>query len=571
MTYDLLHSKVTLNIYKYQIWVDAALNRFEQDDILNRIWRMDYSVWKPSPQEITNRLAWLDIIDEFSPVIINEMASVRNDLINSGYHHAVLLGMGGSSLAPELFSLIFSPMINGNSSLSLTILDSTCSQSVQDIATHYDLAKTVFIVSTKSGTTEETLSFFKYFYRMLVNRSMQNVGEHFIAITDPGTQLESLANSLNFRCIFLNNPNLGGRYSALSHFGLAPATLCGVEISTLLERAKNMSTMCRQTHDIQNNPAIILGVVLGELAKLGCDKITFIASPTLKPFCDWVEQLIAESTGKENKGILPVVDESLAVTENYSNDRLFVILEVTGEKVDIGEVAEAEFPLIKIRLDDIYDLGGQFILWELATAIAGYCLGINPFDQPNVEATKNNVRQLVNIYKNTGVMPQDEPVFSEAGINYYGDFNATSLKDCLQKFIEQAKSGDYFAVQAFLYPQTIIREKLQDFRISLRDKTKLATTLGFGPRFLHSTGQLHKGDRGNGLFIQISSDFPLDLPIPDSTDSDASSLTFGTLIRAQAMGDYLALRQAGRRVIHFHLDDDPVAAIDQLIQALNSI
>jgi glucose-6-phosphate isomerase len=563
-------TKFTYNLGNYQTLINTSISFLEQNDILNRIQQHDFTVWKPDPQEISNRLAWLDIAAEFTSEKIAEMVTCRDDLVKDGYQHAILLGMGGSSLAPELFSQIFSPNVKEKTSLSLSILDSTCPQSVQDIAARNDLDKTVFIVSTKSGTTEETLSFFKYFYRLLANRSIQNLGDHFIAITDPGSPLETIAQKLKFRHVFLNNPNLGGRYSALSHFGLAPATICGVEIPTLLRRVNNMADICRRTHELQENPAVMLGVTLGELANSGCDKVTLIASPTLKPFCDWVEQLLAESTGKEGKGILPVVDEPLTKAEYYGKDRLFVILELSGEEINHDRLLGTEFPIIKIKLDDIYDLGGQFYLWELATAIAGFCLGINPFDQPNVEATKKYVRGLVDAYKKTGTMPLEQSIFSEAGISVFGEGKFSSLKECLQNCLEQAKTGNYIALQAFLYPNNIVHEHLQEFRVALRDKTKLATTLGFGPRYLHSTGQLHKGDGGNGLFIQMTSDFPQDIPIPDSPDADSSSLSFGRLIQAQARGDALALHQAGRRVIRFHFSGDPSAAIALLHLTLKS-
>jgi len=347
------------NLVQCQELLSLSLSRFKSNNILNRILQHDHTVWKPASQEITNRLAWLEIAQEFDSKIIEEMTGLRQDLIQSGFRNAVLLGMGGSSLAPELFSLIFSPENKDNSALSLSILDSTCPQSVQDVSKHYEMDKTIFIVSTKSGTTEETLSFFKYFYRQLVNNSNNNPGAHFIAITDPGSQLEKMAKKLRFRHIFLNNPNLGGRYSALSYFGLAPAALCGVDIPLLLERVNRMSNICRQTQELEKNPAVNLGLALGELAKSGCDKVTFLASPTLHPFCDWVEQLIAESTGKEGKGILPIVGESIGVKENYGKDRVFVTLELAGEEVDSKIISRQGFPHIKFHLNDIYDLGGQ--------------------------------------------------------------------------------------------------------------------------------------------------------------------------------------------------------------------
>lgn len=554
---------------EYQNSIQAAFQRFKRGNILNRIWEHDYTVWKPSPAEISNRLGWLDIFEDLSPQKINEMVALQKSLFQSGYRHAVLLGMGGSSLAPELFSMIFQPE---SPSLSLKILDSTCPLSVKDIADKLDFNRTIFIVSTKSGTTEETLSFFKYFFRLLIRLNVRNPGEHFIAITDPGTKLEETAKMLKFRHVFLNFPNLGGRYSALSYFGLAPAALCGVDISILLQRAKQMAMVYRQNQSLEDNPAVMLGLSLGELAKSGCDKITFFTSQSLLPLCDWIEQLIAESTGKEGKGILPVVDEPIASIDHYDRDRLFIILELSGEEIDLPESIMNHFPSIRFKLDDVYDIGKQFFLWQLATAIAGYCLEINPFDQPNVEMTKKNVRQLAEDYKKTGKFREcDSFVPKNSGEFYFSIDQLSSPKERLQKIIEHANSGDYIAIQAFIYPQKAIRDRLQEFRISLRDKTKLATTLGFGPRFLHSTGQLHKGDRGNGLFIQITSDFAQDLPIPDSTESDASSLSFGALLKAQAIGDYLALRQTKRRVIRFHLEKDPLDEIENLTQILKSL
>lgn len=571
MKHDNRHSTIEFSLGDYPNILYPAISRFKQEDILNRIFNHDYTVWKSTPKEISNRLGWLNIMNEFTQAKITEMECLRDNLIRDDYRQAILLGMGGSSLAPELFSLTFPTKNQANPALSLSILDSTCPQSVHDISTSIDLNQTLFIVSTKSGTTEETLSFFKYFYRLLIHHSMKDVGDHFVAITDPGSQLEAIAKKLHFRHIFLNNPNLGGRYSALSHFGLIPATLCGADISMLLKRVQNMAQVCRQHKNLEDNPAVMLGLILGELAKSGCDKVTFIASPTLQPFCDWLEQLIAESTGKEGKGILPVVGEPAGDLYNYSKDRLFVILELADEEMDTNNRILKGFPHIIIHLQDIFDLGEQFFLWEMATAIVGHSLKINPFDQPNVEATKKNVRTLVDAFKNSGVMPSENPIFTERGISVFGDIIASSIKECLATFINQFQPGDYFALQAFLYPQNTTRNQLQDFRATLRDKTKLATTLGFGPRFLHSTGQLHKGDRGNGLFIQFTSNFPQDVPIPDTTDTDTSSLTFGTLIHAQAMGDLLALKQAGRRVLRFHIDDDPSAAMAYLNQILKSI
>jgi len=486
----------------------------------------------------------------------------------AGYTHALLLGMGGSSLAPELFSKTFGKERNDRKScpyLELAVLDSTDPGAVLAHAEQLDPARTLFIVSTKSGETVETLSFFKYFYNQVAAAVGANrAGEHFIAITDPGTPLVTLAERYHFRDVFLNDPNIGGRFSALSYFGLVPAALAGVDISRLLDRALTMAGACGPDVTAEN-PAAWLGAILGELAKAGRDKVTFVMSPAMASFGDWVEQLIAESTGKEGRGILPVVGEPLGPPEVYGDDRLFIHFWLSEDKdfdmptgsegAALQALENAGHPVIHLHLRDLYDLGEQFFLWEMATAVAGHLLSVNPFDQPDVEAAKVLARRMVAKYIEKGSLPCSQ--------------SAPLTVETLNAFMVQARPGDYVAIQAYLQPTPETDAALLALRTRLRDRFKLATTTGYGPRFLHSTGQLHKGDAGRGLFIQFTADDTQDVPIPDEAGLPKSSITFGVLKMAQALGDYQALLNVGRRVICFHLGIEGVRAIQQLISAID--
>ena len=514
---------------------EHALEELARDKVMSRIWAADHTVWKPDPAGISDRLGWLRC-SEAMHAAIPRLQAFAESVCAAGYTHALLLGMGGSSLAPELFSTLFVP----GRGLSLAILDSTVPGAVLAHARRLDPARTLFIVSTKSGTTVETLSFFKYFYNWTAAAlGADRAGGHFIAITDPGSNLADLAARLRFRDTFLNDPTVGGRNSALSLFGLVPAALVGVDLPRLLDRAAAMAAACGPAVPVQDNPAACLGVTIAEAAAAGRDKLTFVAPPYLAGFCGWAEQLIAESTGKEGKGILPVVGEPLGAPEVYGDDRLFVYL---------GDHAGLPLqPAVQVDWRDLYDLGGQFLLWELVTAVAGHRLGINPFDQPNVEAAKVLARRLVAEYAEKGALP--------AGAS------APLDSDTLSCFLDQARPGDYIAVQAYLQPTAETTAALQAFRARLRNRTRLAVTLGYGPRYLHSTGQLHKGDAGRGLFIQLTAADPEDLSIPDEPGSPASSLTFGLLKTAQALGDSQALAAAGRRVIHFDLGNDEIVRV----------
>jgi len=485
------------------------------------------------------------------------------------------LGMGGSSLAPEMFRNVFGVRAGF---LDLIVLDSTDPGAVLDVQRAVDLGRTLFVVSTKSGSTVETLSAFKYFYNQMaaISENGKGVGSHFIAITDPGSPLAELAGRYQFRTAFLNNPDIGGRYSALSYFGLLPAALIGLDISLVLARGKEMAEACGPQVALQDNPGAQLGAIIGRAALAGHDKLTLVISPSLTSFGDWVEQLIAESTGKEGKGILPVVGEPLGETRLYAQgDRLFVQLALDGEPAEDAALAQLERagqPVVRIVLRDRYDVGAQFFLWEMATAVAGHLLGINPFDQPNVEAAKALARKVVAEYAARGTIPSDPPVLVEDGIALYAPNphligSATRLADALGAFVAQARPRDYIALHAYLQPTSATHTRLQALRLKLRDRLCLATTLGYGPRFLHSTGQLHKGDAGKGLFIQLTADSASDVPIPDEAGRPEASLSFGVLKMAQALGDYQALQDVGRRVIRLHLQD-VVEGLDHLDRCL---
>jgi transaldolase/glucose-6-phosphate isomerase len=550
---------------------EKALDEMQANRIPARIWGHDYTVWNPAPDEISNRLGWLDIAERLSKQAY-ELQAFADQLIRGGYTQALLLGMGGSSLAPDLFAHVFAGSGRG---LHLEVLDSTHPDAVHAVQQRLDPVHTLFIVSTKSGTTEETLSLFRYFYNWAAQTlGVEHTGEHFIAVTDSGSKLVNFAEKYFFRRTWINDPNIGGRYSALSYFGLLPAALCGVDLARLLGDALAIATICGPQTPAIENPAAQLGACIGEMAKAGRDKLTFFISEEIARFGDWVEQLIAESTGKEGKGILPVVGEALAPAETYGNDRLFVHIHLVGDESQTAAIQNIKnngHPVIDFQVRDRYNLGGQFFLWEFATAIAGYRLGIQPFNQQNVESAKQRARQMVATYKDKGSLPAEKPLLEEQGIQVYGNpakIQAARPAEALEQFLAQGKAGDYITLQAFVAPNPDTESALQALRTRLRDRYKLATTSGFGPRFLHSTGQLHKGDAGNGLFIQFTNQPVTDLPIPDQAGAPKSSIRFGVLILAQAMGDREALLDAKRRVIRFHLQGDVAEALQKLTWAL---
>lgn len=557
--------------------VDLVLRRIRDEKIISRIWKRDHTIWKDDPAEISNRLGWLDgpeVMKDAVPEITAYVEKLKAD----GFEKAVLLGMGGSSLAPEMFRAIFGVK---EGFLDLAVLDSTDPGAVLDCERSLDINKTVFLVSSKSGGTVETLSFMKYFYQKAVQAlGAEQAGAHFTAITDPGSGLEATATELDFRKIFINDPNIGGRYSALSYFGLVPAGIVGIDLSLLLERADWMVQNSRDLNfpDNDTNTPVILGAAFGELANRGLDKLTLIASPQIATFGAWVEQLVAESTGKDSKGVLPVEGEDVLAPAEYSRDRLFISIRLSDDHTFNNQVAalkKAGFPVIELELEDVYDIGAEIFRAEIATAVAGMVIGINPFDQPNVESAKVLARNMVNAYMERGEMAELVPTFEADGIKVYSDFEINSIPDALQKFISLASFGkddvlgrSYFSIQAYLNPSAELSTALHELRTNIQRKFKFAVTVGYGPRFLHSTGQLHKGDTGNGMFIQLTADMPEDAPIPDSPLNKESSISFGFLKTAQARGDRQALLDAGRRVLGIHLGSDPVKAVRLLTQNL---
>lgn len=514
---------------EYSSILDKAISKAKADKLVSRIWDHDHTLWKPQPKRISDRLGWLNIAERMEAEIPT-LTAFADEVKKDGVRNALLLGMGGSSLAPELFAKMF----GSKRGLALEVLDSTDPKAIAAKAKSHPINQTLFIVSSKSGSTVETNSFFKYFYTKATDELGANkASQQFIAITDPGSGLAKMATALSFRYFFLADPNIGGRYSALSQFGLVPAALAGVDLQNLLASARQMAERC-QEETAEKNPGALLGLALGVLAVAGRDKATFLLPPDRAGFGDWAEQLIAESTGKEGRGILPVVGEPQLSADEYGNDRVFINL-------GTGNLAAAE-PALQIDWQDDYELGGQFFLWEFATAVAGYVMGINPFDQPNVESTKIQARKIVEEFQKSGKLPsgKSEPL------------NAASL----HKFLQQAGDGDYVALQAYAAPTEQLTAALQSLRGQLAQQYRIATTLGYGPRFLHSTGQLHKGDGGKGLFIQFVPKTREDIAIPTEAGSAESEISFGVLKAAQALGDAEALRAAGRRVISFEVEGD---------------
>jgi transaldolase/glucose-6-phosphate isomerase len=554
-----------------------GLNRLGQD-FGRRLWDRDPTLWKQDAghqKVIRNALGWLTVPRTMLGQV-DALASFAQDAKRAGFKQQVLLGMGGSSLCPDVCRATFG---TAPGFLQLRVLDSTVPASVAAVEKSIDLPHTLFIVSSKSGGTTETMSFFHYFYDRLCAAKGNGAGENFVAITDPGTSLEKLAKEKNFRRVFAGQPDIGGRYSALSNFGIVPAVLAGVDVHGLLERGVRMAEACGATAAVEENPGLVLGAALGEAARLGRDKITLVISPALAAFADWVEQLIAESTGKEGKGLIPVAHEPLGDPAVYGQDRLFVEIKLAAEADGGTERAlkaleSAGHPVIRITLRETLDLGAEFFRWEVATAAAGALLGIDPFDQPNVQESKDNTKNLLAEFRAQGKFPEEDPFLDCDGLRFYGDpamraslaksgADAKSAEGVVGAFLSQARQGDYVALMAYLQPTREHTAALQSVRVRLRDSLRLATTLGYGPRFLHSTGQLHKGGGNNGLFLQITADDTQDLPVP------GEPYTFSVLQRAQALGDLRSLMSKQRRVLKVHLGKDSreqLARIEKLVE-----
>ena len=559
---------ISYSLGTYHEAVISALESISQNDIVARIWANDYTVWKSAPDEITNRLGWLD-----APVdTLKKIQYIRSEIvpiINSGISDVILLGMGGSSLAAEVFKDVFGSTADCP---TLRILDTTDPATIAAVTASLNPDKTLFIVSSKSGTTLEVNSLFQYFYNLMLKKSKTRARGLFLFITDEGSPMAKLAGEVSSLPVFLNNPNIGGRYSALSLPGIVPAALIGVDIERLLQKATNAAQKEKNKKSTSklDDTGTTLGAALGTLAQMGRDKLTLIMPQHFASFGIWLEQLIAESTGKEGKGILPITGEKLSDPGAYGNDRVFVIFQ-DGTKDNSPKIAvltAAGHPVITIENNDIYELGAQMFIWEMATAVAAHILKINPFDQPDVESAKKHAHRMIAQYREKKELPLSKPTLTKDQSDVYGTSNGLTIAEVLKNFLGQVRAFDYVCFQVYLSPTPEVDDALQKLREAIFVKYKLAVTIGYGPRYLHSTGQLHKGDSGNGLFIQLTAENLIDVDIPDRCGSDDSTLTFGTLKTAQAQGDWQALIDAGRRVLRFHFKTNPAAGLKILVELL---
>ncbi len=531
-----------------------TLDVLERNDFSRRLWAKDAGLWKAEPERqalIANRLGWLTIAEAMSERS-GELATFAEEIKQAGFKHVVLLGMGGSSLSPQVYREVFGVAPDWP---DLIVLDSTDPATIRSVGRKIDPARTLFLVSSKSGTTTETLSLLKFFAEKVRAFKGDRAGENFVAITDPGTRLETLAREAGFRRVFPGPVDVGGRFSALTYFGLVPAALIGVDVEALLQSAIKMARACGPEVKAADNPGLLLGAALGELWKAGRDKLTFVISPSLASFGYWVEQLVAESTGKEGKGILPVEGEPLAPVKVYGDDRVFVHLRLEGEQAQDRRIAALEaagYPVIHVKVRQKVDLGQEFFRWGFATAVAGALLGIDPFDQPNVAESKDNTKRLLARFAAKGKLPERGALVKRG-----------EWVDALAGLFKRVRPGHYISIQAYIEKSPGAQRALRAVRRELRDALGVAVTVGYGPRFLHSTGQLHKGGANNGVFLQITADAARDLAIPGEPH------TFGTLIRAQAVGDLHALKSRKRRAVRIHLGGDVRSGLRQLQVAVH--
>jgi transaldolase/glucose-6-phosphate isomerase len=527
---------------------------------MQRLWRRDASLWTGDDE--ANWLGWLDITEEEIAHPI-QLRGLAKEVWSAGFKDILLLGMGGSSLCPEVLRMTFGKVAGFP---DLHVLDSTDPAQVKAFENKIDIARTLFIVSSKSGSTLEPNIFKQYFFERTQQAvGADNAGSHFIAVTDPGSKMQQVAEADHFRLVFFGRPSIGGRYSALSNFGMVPAAAMGVDTKKFLDRTQEMVRACGPAAAIEENPGAMLGIILGTAARSGRDKVTIITSPDISDLGAWLEQLLAESTGKVGKGIIPVDREELAAPEVYGNDRVFAYVH-TEHGIDVKQDAKltalekAGHAVLRISMADIYDLGAEFFRWEIATAVAGSIIGINAFNQPDVEASKIATRNLTSEYEKTGSLPAEKPVVEDGGIKLFTDEkNAAelakaaggdkSLAGYLKAHLGRIKTGDYFAVLGFIQMNAEHEEALQTIRHAVRDKKHVATCLGFGPRFLHSTGQAYKGGPNSGVFLQVTCDDAVDLRVPQQ------KYTFGVVKAAQARGDFQVLAERGRRALRVHLHD----------------
>jgi transaldolase/glucose-6-phosphate isomerase len=545
----------TFDLGKYTKPVQERVATLEATNFSLRLWRKEPGLWKSDAkdqEEIRDGLGWLHVAEKMEENL-REIDDFKNEILKAGFRSVLHMGMGGSSLTPLVLQRVFS---HSADALTLTVLDSTDPATILKIEKTLPIANTLFIVASKSGTTAEPLAFGDYFYQKVKLIKGERAGENFCVITDPGSPLVKQAQERAYRKTFLNFSDIGGRYSALSYFGLVPAALMGIDVNELLLRALRMLHASASSVPAQENPGLLLGASLGELAKNDQrNKVTFLLSESLSPFGMWLEQLLAESTGKEGTGLLPVAGEPLGKPSEYGPDRIFVYIcmkDTTDKELEheVSSLRDAGQPMITITLNDRLDLGEEFFRWEFATATAGSILGINAFNQPNVQESKDNTNRLLAIVREQGKLPDEKPSLIKEPLRLYFDEKAASVAETLKQFLAQAHPGDYLALMAYINEDSTNDKALQEIRVLMQDHLHIPTTLGYGPRFLHSTGQFHKGGPNTGLFLQLTATDNEDVPIP------GEPYTFGVFKRAQALGDLEALQKHGRRVGHIHLGAD---------------
>jgi len=553
--------------------VKATLDDWKVNNKVQRLWARDASLWTNADEG--KWLGWLDIVQQ--QISRSEtFQKIAAEIRGAGFTHAVLLGMGGSSLCVEVLKLTFGKFAGAP---EILVLDSTSPAQIKTLESKLNIAKTIFIVSSKSGSTLEPNIFKQYFFdRVTKAVGPAEAGKRFIAVTDPGSHMQKVAEGDGFRHIFFGLPSIGGRYSALSDFGMIPGAIQGIDIAKFLDRTNRMVTACGAAVPADRNPGVVLGATLGTLAKGGRDKLTIFASPGISDLGAWLEQLIAESTGKEGHGIIPVDRESIGAPGVYGDDRVFAYLRLTSapdakQDAAVEALEKAGQPVIRIDVPEIYDIGQEFFRWEVATGVAGAVIGINAFNQPDVEASKIETRKLTEQYEKSGSLPAESPIFEEGGIRLFTDVtNAAALKQAagpnatlaayLRAHLGRLHAGDYFALLGYIEMNDAHELQLQSMRHAVRDKKRVATCLGFGPRFLHSTGQAYKGGPNSGVFLQVTSDDAADLPVP------GHKYTFGVVKAAQARGDFQVLAERNRRALRVHLGADVAAGLGKLQQAV---
>lgn len=551
--------------------VKGTLAEWVAGEKMARLWRGDATLWTGRDED--RWVGWLRLVDQ-QRARREEFGRVSEDVRLAGFGHALVLGMGGSSLCPDVFARTFG-RVPGHP--VLRVLDSTVPAQIRATEREIDLRRTLFLVASKSGTTVEPVALLAHFLDRTRSLLGGQAASHFVAITDPGTELEKLAQREGFRKVFHGVPNVGGRFSALSHFGMVPAAAMGVSVPRLLDRAVVMADACAPDHPGADNPGLVLGVVLGAAARDGVDKLTLVASPGIAGLCDWVEQLVAESLGKQGKGIVPVVGERPETGRVHGADRLYVYVRLAfapSEDQDraISALERSGAPVVRIDVADTADLGQEFFRWEIATAVAGSILGVNPFDQPDVESAKVATRKVTAAVEDTGSLPVAAPALSGDGLQLFADpenarFLASAAREAspsgwIRAHLARIGKGDYLALNAFLEQSPAVTAALQEIRGSVLAPARAASTLGFGPRFLHSTGQLHKGGPNSGVYLEITADDAEPLAIP------GRRYGFGELCQAQARGDQEVLAGRGRRILRVHLGADVKAGLGALRRAI---